>query len=124
MTTAYRIEILDVYRKAVAVSTDIYKKADAMHDLGASARRIALAMTMALASGLGFWEREYKVRYFEDAKKATIQLMTLCALALHLGYISSEENDRFADELSELGRSVGGLLRQARRRAAEESQEA
>jgi len=119
--TPYRVENLDVYRKSVAVGTRLYQAAGGAAGNGHSAvagklRETSLALVLNLAAGLGFWEREWKAAHFAAAKRAVMETPPLLELMVALGELKPEAEARFASELQDLSRMIGGLLRGARRR--------
>ncbi|HEY6000263.1 MAG TPA: hypothetical protein VI078_13320 [bacterium] len=118
-TNAYRIENLDVYRKSIALGTRLYQEAGngtAHSAVGERVRENTLALVLNLASGLGFWEKQWKTTHFAASKRALMELTPLLELMVALGEMKAETEAQYANELQDLSRMVGGLLRQAQRR--------
>jgi hypothetical protein len=117
--TAYRIENLDVYRKSIALGTRLYQAAGngAAHSaVGARVRENTLALVLNLASGLGFWEKQWKTTHFAASKRAVMEMSPLLELMVALGEMKVEAGAAYAAELQDLAKMIGGLLRQAQRR--------
>jgi hypothetical protein len=76
-----------------------------------------------LASGLGFWEKQWKTSHFAASKRAVMEMTPLLELMVALGDMKPEKEAQYNAELQDLARMIGGLLRQAQRReaAADES---
>jgi len=128
MTTnaTYRIENLDVYRKSIALGTRLYQAAGngrAHSAVGERVRETTLALVLNLASGLGFWEKQWKTSHFAASKRAVMEMTPLLELMVALGEMKPEMEAQYTTELQDLARMIGGLLRQAQRReaAAEEA---
>jgi hypothetical protein len=118
-STPYRIENLDVYRKSIALGTRLYQEAGngkARSAVGERVRENTLALVLNLASGLGFWEKQWKTSHFAASKRALMELTPLLELMVALGEMKAETEAQFAVELQDLTRMIGGLLRQAQRR--------
>jgi len=118
-STAYRIENLDVYRKSIALGTRLYQEAGngkARSAVGERVRENTLALVLNLASGLGFWEKQWKTSHFAASKRALMELTPLLELMVALGEMKAETEAQFVAELQDLTRMIGGLLRQAQRR--------
>jgi hypothetical protein len=121
MTTnaAYRIENLDVYRKSIALGTRLYQAAGngkAHSAVGERVRENTLALVLNLASGLGFWEKQWKTSHFVASKRAVMEMTPLLELMVALGEMKAETGSQYAAELQELAKMIGGLLRQSQRR--------
>jgi four helix bundle protein len=119
--TAYRIENLDVYRKSIALGTRLYQDAGngrAHSAVGERIRETALSLVLNLASGLGFWEKQWKTSHFAASKRAVMEMTPLLELMVALGEMKPEKEAQYAAELQELAKMIGGLLRQAQRREA------
>jgi hypothetical protein len=117
--TAYRIENLEVYRKTIAFGTRLYQEAGngkAHSAVGERVRENTLALVLNLASGLGFWEKQWKTSHFAASKRALMELTPLLELMVALGEMTAETEAQYAGELQEVARMVSGLLRQAQRR--------
>lgn len=115
----YRIENLDVYRKSIALGTRLYQEAGngtARSGVGERVRENTLALVLNLASGLGFWEKQWKTSHFAASKRALMELTPLLELMVALGEMKAETEAQYAAELQDLTRMIGGLLRQAQRR--------
>jgi hypothetical protein len=118
-STPYRIENLDVYRKSIALGTRLYQEAGngkAHSAVGERVRENTLALVLNLASGLGFWEKQWKTSHFAASKRALMELTPLLELMVALGEMKAETEAQYAAELQDLTRMIGGLLRQAQRR--------
>jgi hypothetical protein len=118
-TTPYRLENLDVYRKSIALGTRLYQEVGngrANSSVGERVRETTLAMVLNLASGLGFWEKQWKTSHFAAAKRAVMEMSPLLDLLVALGDMKAEAEAQYAAELQDLGKMIGGLLRQAQRR--------
>jgi hypothetical protein len=118
---AYRIENLDVYRKSIALGTRLYQEAGngkAHSAVGERVRENTLAIVLNLASGLGFWEKQWKTTHFAASKRAVMEMTPLLELMVALGEMKAEDEAGYAAELQDLAKMIGGLLRQAQRRDA------
>jgi len=121
MTTSapYRIENLDVYRKSIALGTQLYQAAGngkAHSAVGERLRENTLALVLNLASGLGFWEKQWKTSHFAASKRAVMEMTPLLELMVALGEMPPDTEARYASELQDLAKMIGGLLRQSQRR--------
>jgi hypothetical protein len=117
--TAFRIENLEVYRRSIALGTRLYQAAGngtARSAVGERVRENTLALVLNLASGLGFWEKQWKTSHFAASKRAVMELTPLLELMVALGEMQPETGSQYAGELQDLARMIGGLLRQAQRR--------
>ena len=122
-TAPFRIENLEVYRKSIGLGTRLYQSAgshgangNGNGAVGGKVRETALAMVLNLASGLGFWEKQWKTSHFAASKRALMELTPLLELMVALGEMKAETEAQYAGELQDLTRMIGGLLRQAQRR--------
>lgn len=123
MTTgsAFRIENLDVYRRSIALGTRLYQAAGngkAHSAVGERLRENTLALVLNLASGLGFWEKQWKTSHFAASKRAVMEMTPLLELMVALGEMKPETESQYTTELQDLSKMIGGLLRQAQRREA------
>ena len=117
--TPYRIENLDVYRKSIALGTRLYQMAGngkTNSPVGQRVRENTLALVLNLASGLGFWEKQWKTSHFAASKRAVMEMTPLLELMVALGEMKPETEAQYATELQDLGKMISGLLRQAQRR--------
>lgn len=117
--TGYRIENLEVYRKTIALSTRLYLEAGngkAHSAVGERVRERTLALVLNLASGLGFWEKQWKTSHFAASKRAAMEVPPLLELMVALGEMKAETEAQYASELQDLAKMIGGLLRQSQRR--------
>jgi hypothetical protein len=117
--TAYRIENLDVYRKSIALGTRLYQEAGngkARSAVGERLRENTLALVLNLASGLGFWEKQWKTSHFAASKRAVMEMTPLLELMVALGEMKADAEAQYAAELQDLTRMISGLLRQSQRR--------
>jgi hypothetical protein len=117
--TAYRIENLDVYRKSITLGTRLYQAAGngkAHSVVGERVRENTLALVLNLASGLGFWEKQWKTSHFAASKRAVMEMTPLLELMVALGEMKAEAGAQYATELQDLTKMIGGLLRQSQRR--------
>ena len=106
--TAYRIENLDVYRKSIALGTRLYQAAGngkAHSAVGERVRENTLALVLNLASGLGFWEKQWKTSHFAASKRAVMEMSPLLELMVALGEMKAETEAQYATELQELATS-------------------
>lgn len=125
---SYSIESLDVYRKSVAAaaglcSSSVTAGSKGHPALAAELERRAVLLVANLADGLGFWEKEEKVQHFASSKRAVLESLPLLEMMMSLGLMSPETNGRLAEELRDLAKMINGLLRGARRREREKSQD-
>jgi hypothetical protein len=120
-SAAYRIENLEVYRRAITVGTRLYQEAGngkTRSAVGERVRENTLAIVLNLASGLGFWEKQWKTSHFAASKRAVMEMTPLLELMVALGEMKAETENEYAAELQDLAKMIGGLLRQAQRREA------
>src|SRR5512145_2549159 len=97
--TAYRIENLDVYRKSIALGTRLYQAAGngkAHSAVGERVRENTLALVLNVASGLGFWEKQWKTSHFAASKRAVMEMTPLLELMVALGEMKAEAGAQFA----------------------------
>ncbi len=117
--TAYRIENLAVYRKCITLGTRLYQAAGngkAHSAVGERVRENTLALVLNLASGLGFWEKQWKTSHFAASKRAVLEMSPLLELMVALGEMNAETEAQYVAELQDLARMISGLLRQSQRR--------
>lgn len=124
---SYSIEKLDVYRKSIAAAaglcgTSAAAAAKGHPALAGELERRAVTLVAHLADGLGFWEKEEKLKHFVSSKRAVLESLPLLEVMMSLGLVGGETNGRLAGELRDLAKMINGLLRGARRREEEKSE--
>jgi len=120
---AFKLESLDVYRKAINVCTRMYHHAgvDDERELPSKIRSLALEIVMNLASGLGFWDKMQKEHHFAAAKRAIMSVMPLIDM-LWEGRSDDSVHQHIEEELQELGAMVNKLYIQAKKRRHEDGE--
>ena len=82
-----------MYRKSIAFGTRLYQEAGngkARSAVGERVRENTLALVLNLASGLGFWEKQWKTSHFAASKRALMELTPLLELMVALGEMKAE----------------------------------
>ena len=120
---SYSIENLDVYRKSVATGAGLCRSSAEAAQKGFPAlagelEGRAVALVTNLADGLGFWEKESKVKHFSASKRAALEVLPLLEVMVSLDLMEAVAGSRLAEELRDLAKMINGLLRGARRREA------
>lgn len=109
-----KIEDMDVYRTAISLGTRLYGLKTS-HDsaVHAKVRETSLSMVLNLASGLGFWEKQWKLSHLKATKQALLELPPLLELMVALGELKPEMEHIFGVQIKELTERVQRLIRTA-----------
>lgn len=118
MTNAFQISNLDYYQEMISLGTEIYKSADEMEaGIGGKLKEHSLSAVLNLASGLGFWEKEWKIQHFLQCKKALIEIGSLIEVCLALGALTQEQRDALAPRVHDMVKRISGLVTSTEKRA-------
>ncbi len=112
-----RFEDLDVWKRAVALSAEVYRQLDSCRDFGFRDQitRSALSIPSNLAEGL---ERETipdKVRFLEYARGSSGEFRTQAIVGERAGFIDTVIAKRWVAESRELSAMIQGVIRSLRR---------
>ena len=112
-----RFEDLDVWKRAVALSAEVYRELASCLDFGFRDQitQSALSIPSNIAEGL---ERETvpdKVRFLEYARGSSGEFRTQAVVGERAGFLSKEIAKRWVAESRELSAMIQGLIRSLKR---------
>jgi four helix bundle protein len=106
---------LIVWQKAVDLVIDVYQVTKSfspseLYGLVSQLRRSAVSIPSNIAEGQGRATKGEFLQFLGHARGSLCELETQIIIAAKLRYISSEIEERLADEITEVARILNGLL--------------
>lgn len=106
---------LDVWKKAVALVTDVYRETrsfpkDEVYALTNQIRRAATSVPANIAEGWGRGKTREFCQFLRIARGSLLELETHLLVARNLGYGSDMENQRLAAGMEEVSKMLNALV--------------
>jgi four helix bundle protein len=107
---------LDVWKKAVKFSVQVYKITDAFprderFGLTSQIRRAAVSIAANIAEGAGRKSKKEFANFLSISQGSASEVETELIIAFQLGYFSDKVFQELTGDLDEIGRMVTGLHR-------------
>ena len=107
---------LAIWKRATETCVQLYEvtkafPADERFGLVTQMRRSAVSIPSNIAEGFGRGSAAEYVRFLRIAKGSLNELETQVTIATRLGFIAPGSGDELLEDLGEIGRMVGGLIR-------------
>lgn len=106
-------ERLDVWRKSVALTTEIYSLMKDNRDFGFKDQicRSSVSVPSNIAEGCERLSRKEKAHFLAIAKGSLGELKTQVIIADNIGYIAPEPAMKLKHECDTIGRMLGALIK-------------
>lgn len=110
----FSFEKLEVYDKARALVTDVYRiqgefPKEEKYGLGDQVRRAAVSITANLAEGSGRQSIREKVHFVEISFGSLMEVFCELQTACDLGYMSEEQFDNLRPQFTDIAKMLSGL---------------
>lgn len=107
---------LAIWKRATETCVQLYEvtkafPADERFGLVTQMRRSAVSIPSNIAEGFGRGSAAEYVRFLRIAKGSLNELETQVTIATRLGFIAPGSGDEWLEDLGEIGRMVGGLIK-------------
>jgi four helix bundle protein len=115
-----RFEDLDVWKRAVTLSADIYKELCQSMDHGFKNQitRSGLSIPSNIAEGFERVSKKESVNFLSYAKGSCGELRTQIYIGMDIGYINKNKGQAWLKEANEISAMISGLMK-ARRKFTE-----
>lgn len=112
---------LDVWRKAVALVTDVYKVTscfpkEEMYGITSQIRRSAVSIPSNIAEGAARQTTKEFIQFLYIASGSCAELDTQFIVAVNIGYLSIEQYNNIKIKIEEIGKMVSGLINYRKRK--------
>lgn len=106
-------ETLEVWRRAVKLSADLYKTLRDLRDFGYKDQltRAGLSVASNIAEGMERDSDTEKTRYLTIARSSCGEVRTQVFIGMDVGYIDKNVGDRWINETREISAMLVGLQR-------------
>ena len=106
-------EDLEVWKRAVKLSVDVYKVLRDLGDYGFRDQitRAGLSIPSNIAEGMELESKAQKLRHLTIAKGSCGELRTQAIIGMEIGYINRESGQRWVQETREISAMLVGLRR-------------
>jgi four helix bundle protein len=107
---------LDVWKRAVALSCDVYRQSSKINDYGFRDQltRSGLSIPSNIAEGYERQSDKEKSHFLNIAKGSSGEFRTQIIIGTTVGFIPKELGDAWLDEAMQLSRILGALIRKLR----------
>jgi len=108
-----RLENLDIWRRSVDSSVEIYRHFSGHHDFGFRDQitRSSLSLPSNIAEGFGRASEKEKVLFLNYAKGSAGELKTQLIIGHRIGYIPEDMSSRWGEEVDQLSRMLFAIMR-------------
>ncbi|MBO1518824.1 four helix bundle protein [Oceanisphaera pacifica] len=105
-------EKLEVWRRSVWLSADIYKTLHALKDFGFKDQitRSGLSVPSNIAEGMSRRTPKDKIHFLLVAKGSCSEFRTQTYIGIEIGYIDYEHGNRWISETKEIAAMLSGLI--------------
>jgi len=112
-----RFEDLDVWKRAAALSANIYRRLKDLRDFGLRDQitRSGLSIPSNIAEGFERESQKEALTFLSYAKGSCGELRTQIHIGIQIGYIPSHTGKAWMDESIEIASMIKGLIRAKRR---------
>jgi len=107
-----KCEKLDVWKKAAALSADIYQSVRNLNDYGFRDQltRSGLSIPSNIAEGLERISEQEKIRFLDIARASGAELKTQIYIGIKIGYLEAESAKEWIRETENIGKMITGLI--------------
>ena len=112
-------EDLEVWKRSVRLSTDIYRQLAEIKDFGFRDQitRSGLSIPSNVAEGIERETTRETANFLNYAKGSAGELRTQIHIGIEIGYIPSDKGSAWLAEVEEISRMLHGLIRSVRSRS-------
>lgn len=112
-----RFEDLDVWKRAINLSVDIYKELITLKDYGFREQitRSGLSIPSNIAEGFERVSHKESVRFLSYAKGSCGELRTQIYIGIQIDYINKDKGEKWLKETNELSSMFSGLIKTRRK---------
>ena len=112
-----RFEDLDVWKRAVALSVDIYKELYQLKDVGFKNQitRSGLSIPSNIAEGFERTSKKESMNFLSYAAGSCGELRTQIYIGLEIGYINGSKGQEWLQETNEISAMIKGLIKTRRK---------
>ncbi len=109
-------EDLEVWRRAVELSADIYRQMKAVRDFGYRDQitRAGLSIPSNIAEGMERSTAADKCKFLDYARASCGEVRTQAIVGVKVGFIGEETGKKWYQETKELAAMINGLIRSIR----------
>jgi four helix bundle protein len=109
-------EDLDVWRRSVAISVEVYREVKGLNDFGFRDQitRSGLSIPSNIAEGFERDSDRDCMKFLLYAKGSCGELRTQIHIGIQIGYIPEDIGEKWIKETKEMSRMLGGLIRSKR----------
>ena len=111
-----RFEDLEVWKKAIRLSVDLYKSLSSVNDFGFRDQitKAGLSIPSNIAEGYERGSNKELANFLNYAKGSAGELRTQIYIGMDIGYIDREAGTRWLQEAEEISRMLHSLIRYVR----------
>jgi four helix bundle protein len=108
-----KCENLEVWKKASALSADIYVKMANLRDFGFKDQltRSGLSIPSNIAEGLERISDQEKIRFLDIARASLAEAKTQIYIGMKIDYIEREMGKKWVQELESIGKMISALIK-------------
>lgn len=116
MTVELGFENLDVWKRSVKLSSEIYLQLKGCKDYGFKDQitRSSLSVPSNISEGYERFHKKEKHQFYSIAKGSAGELRTQCIIGKNILYIKKETADKWITELKEISSMINGLMKSVR----------
>ncbi|MGO1618431.1 MAG: four helix bundle protein [Oceanisphaera sp.] len=105
-------EKLEVWRRSVSLSSDVYKALRELKDFGFKDQitRSGLSVPSNIAEGMSRRTNKDKIHFLLIAKGSCSEFRTQAYIGIEIGYIEHEQGNRWISETKEIAAMLSGLI--------------
>ncbi len=113
-----RFEDLEVWKKAIRLSVDLYKSLSSVKDFGFHNQitRAGLSIPSNIAEGYERGSNKELANFLNYAKGSAGELRTQIYIGMEIGHIDCQTGDRWLREVEEISKMLHSLIRSVRSR--------
>ena len=107
-----KCEKLEVWKKAAALSAEIYLNLSGLKDYGFRDQltRAGLSVPSNIAEGVERMSEQEKIRFLDIARSSAAELKTQIYIGMKTGYIESARGKEWIGKIEDIGKMITGLI--------------
>jgi four helix bundle protein len=107
-----RCENLDVWKRAAALSADIYLHLADLKDFGFKDQltRSGLSVPSNIAEGMERVSNQEKLRFLDIARASLAEARTQIYIGMKIGYVAKERGKKWIEEAESIAKMISGLM--------------
>ena len=107
-----KCENLEVWKKAAALSADIYLHLAELKDFGFKDQltRSGLSVPSNIAGGMERISEQEKIRFLDIARASTAEAATQIYIGMKIGYIQKEAGKKWIEDLDHIAKMLSSLI--------------